>query len=123
VPSLAELYDRYAARLFAVALRIVDDRKTAADVIEEVFLEADLQASEAALIRLTRERALARGTRDASASPSQPTPRVLVEEAFYGGRDVRELSARYSLPEQAVRSMLRDGMAQLRSEFAREGQQ
>jgi len=123
VPTLAELYDRYAARLFAVALRIADDRRTAADVIEEVFLEADLNASEAALIRLTRERALARGTRDVAAIAGQPTPRLLVEEAFYGGRDVRELSARYSLPEPAVRSMLRDGMAQLRQEFAREGQQ
>lgn len=119
VPTIAEIYDRYAAQLFAVALRIVGDRKAAEDVIEEVFLEADPNASEAALIRLTRERALARGRRDAAAAtPAQPTPRLLVEEAFYGGRDVRELSARYALPEQAVRSMLRDGMAQLRREFA-----
>jgi len=118
VPTLAEIYDRHAARLFAVALRIAGDRTAAADIIEEVFLEADPNASEAALIRLTRERALARGTRAQAVTAGQPTPRLLVEEAFYGGRDVRELSARYALPEQAVRSMLRDGMAQLRQEFA-----
>jgi DNA-directed RNA polymerase specialized sigma24 family protein len=121
VPSLAELYDRYSARLFAVALRIVGDRDVACNVIEEVFLEADPNATEAALIRLTREQALARAKRDDIAvPPGQATPRLLVEEAFYGGRDVRELSARYAMPEQVVRSMLRDGMAQLRQEFAGE---
>ncbi|HYM61073.1 MAG TPA: hypothetical protein VEZ11_09295 [Thermoanaerobaculia bacterium] len=123
MPSIATLYDRYASRLFAVALRIVDDRKAAADVIEEVFLEADPNASEAALIRLTRERALGRGRRDAAAAGASPTPRQLVEDAFYGGRSVTELSARYALPEQAVRSMLRDGMVQLRREFADGGRQ
>jgi len=115
--TIEHLYDQYAARLFAVALRIVEDRAVAADVIEEVFLEADPNASEAALIRLTRERALARGRRAATAAGQQPTALQLVEEAFYCGRNVTELSALYSLPEQAVRSMLRDGMVQLRREL------
>ena len=47
-----------------------------------------------------------------------PTPQQLVEAAFYGGQRVSDLSETYALPERTVRSMLRDGMAQLKRQLA-----
>jgi RNA polymerase sigma-70 factor, ECF subfamily len=38
--AMSELYDRYAARLLGLALRIVGDRTDAEDVVQEVFAQA-----------------------------------------------------------------------------------
>ncbi len=43
--ALAELYDRYAAHLLAVARRMLRDRAEAEDLLHDVFLEAWRQAS------------------------------------------------------------------------------
>ena len=108
MPSSPTLYDRHAAQLFALALRITGDRAAAAEVI----------AGEASLVRATRDAALARRGRTAVAISGPPTPKVLVEAAFYGGQRVSDLSETYALPERTVRSMLRDGMAQLKRQLA-----
>jgi RNA polymerase sigma-70 factor (ECF subfamily) len=38
--ALAELYDRHAPQMLAVALRILQDRRDAEDLLHDVFLEA-----------------------------------------------------------------------------------
>ncbi|MDP9362339.1 MAG: hypothetical protein M3P29_12925 [Acidobacteriota bacterium] len=52
--------------------------------------------------------------------PGEADPRRIVEDAWYGGMTVSDLATSYSISEANVRGMLRDGMAQLRSQFAAE---
>ena len=125
-----ELYERHAARIYALALRVTSRSEDAAAVVEDVFVSlADGSAQydpqtgsvSAWLLRLARDRSLERQIRSESAPVSvgsAPTPRSLVEEAFYGGKGVADLAARHSLSEASVREMLRTGMAELRNQFA-----
>jgi DNA-directed RNA polymerase specialized sigma24 family protein len=116
--EVLRLYDAHAARLFALALRITGDEKAAAGVIEEVFTAEAVPSELADLVRLTREKAVARYDRSGSAaveSPGmKPLPRQLVEDAFYGGMSVADLARVYSLPEETVKAMLVSGMNELR---------
>lgn len=116
--DILALYDAHASRLFALALRITGDEGAAAAVLEEVFTSEAVPAELAGLVRLTRERALARYDRSvlAAVEPSamKPVPRQLVEDAFYGGMSVADLARIYSLSEETVRTMLTAGMAELR---------
>jgi len=112
------LYDRYAAQLFALALRITGDRAAAAEVVSSAFVSLGDLADEASLVRATRDAALARQGRAMVAVSGPPTPQLLVEAAFYGGQRVSDLSQTFALPERTVRSMLRDGMAQLKRQLA-----
>lgn len=117
------LYDEHAPRLYAVALRIVGDRDLAASVLEDVFVDVANGAADdfASLVRATRDLARARQVRPASPSvePAKPPkPRALVEQAFYDGMTVSNLAKAYSLSEELVRTMLLDGMAELRRQFA-----
>lgn len=120
--DVMKLYDAHAPRLFALALRITGDERIAADVIEEVFTSPAVPAELGDLVRLTREKALARYDRSGSASVEspgmKPFPRQLVEDAFYGGMTVADLARVYALPEETVRAMLATGMAELRLEVA-----
>ena len=122
--ALADLYDRHAPRLYAVALRITNDGDAAADALEAAFValsrKDDVQDPVTYLVRATRDCALARQTRPASAAvvPKEATPRTLVEDAWYGGLSVKDLAMKYGIPETTARGMLCDGMAQLRSQFA-----
>ena len=122
--NIEHLYDRHAARLYAIALRLTGDESTAAAVLEEVFVAVAAGAADptlGSLVRLTRDRSLIRQTRSASATvvnTDRPTPRQLVEAAFFGRKSLAELAAVYGLTETEVRTMLRDGMAELRSQFA-----
>jgi len=115
---MTTLYDRYAAQLFALALRITGDRAAAAEVVSSAFLSLGELADEASLVRATRDAALARRERAMVALSGPPTPQLLVEAAFYGGQRVSDLSQTFALPERTVRSMLRDGMAQLKRQLA-----
>lgn len=122
------LYDEHAPRLYAIALRITGDRDVAAVVLEEVFVDVANGAADdfASLARSTRERSLARQIRSASPPVDRaepPKPRVLVEKVFYDGMTVSNLATAYSLSEELVRTMLRDGMAELRAQFAESGTQ
>lgn len=131
--SLESLYDRHAPRLFAVALRILGDRDAAAATLEEVFLDAASAETYGSvggnpgtwLLRLTRDRALDRQTQTAAPfvheAGSRATPRLLVEDAFYRGLGVHDLASAWGIAEDVVRRMLRDGMAELRREFATGG--
>lgn len=122
--SIADLYDRYASRLYAIALRITGDRDAAADALEAAFLalsrNADIDDPAAYLIHATRDCALARQTRPASATvvPKEADPRTLVEDAWYNGMNISELAKRYGIAEEKARVMLCDGMAELRTKFA-----
>ena len=122
--SLADLYDRHAARLYAIALRITSDRDTAADALEAAFvaLSQNDDAGDAAvyLIHATRDCALARQTQPAPATvvPKEAEPRALVEDAWYNGMNVNDLAVRYGIPEEKARGLLCEGMAQLRTQFA-----
>jgi DNA-directed RNA polymerase specialized sigma24 family protein len=122
--SIADLYDRYAPRLYAIALRITEDRDAAADALESAFVSlsrnGDVADPAAYLIQATRDCALARQTRPASASvvSQEPSARTLVEEAWYNGMTVSDLARRYGMSESKARAMLCDGMAELRMEFA-----
>src|SRR6266568_6487884 len=111
------LYDRHAAELFALALRITGDHAAAAEVVSSAFLSLGELAGEASLVRATRDAALARRGRAVIAMTGPPTPLQLVEAAFYGGQRVSDVSQTFALPERTVRSMLRDGMAQLKRQF------
>jgi hypothetical protein len=121
--SLADLYDRHAARLYAIALRITNDRDAAADALEAAFVALsqndDVGDAAAYLIHATRDFALARQTRPAPAAvvPGEATPRNLVEDAWYNGMSVSDLATRYGISEGKARGMLCDGMAELRMKF------
>lgn len=116
------LYDAHAPRLFALALRITGDEKTAAAVIEEVFTSEAVPAELAGLVTLTRQKSLERydrsGARAVESPGMKPFPRQLVEDAFYGGMTVGDLARVYGLPEETVKAMLATGMAELRLEVA-----
>lgn len=122
--ALADLYDRHAPRLYAIALRITNDRDAAADALEAAFValsgKDDIADAGTYLVRATRDCALARQTRPASAAvvPTEATPRALVEDAWYNGLSVKDLSTKYGIAETRAREMLCDGMAQLRRQFA-----
>lgn len=112
------LYDRYAAQLFALALRITGDADAAAEVVSSAFLTLGGLADEASLVRATRDAAVARRGRAVVALAGPATPLKLVEAAFYGGQRISDLSQTFALPERTVRSMLRDGMAELKRQLA-----
>lgn len=120
------LYDEHAPRLYAVALHILGNPDAASSVLESVFVDVanggptDLGS----LIRAVRDLALTkkvRPVRPPVVNPESPTPRVLVEGAFYEGMTVQALAERYGLREELVRTMLHDGMADLRRQFAESG--
>jgi predicted RNA polymerase sigma factor len=122
--SLADLYDRHASRLYAIALRITNDRDAAADALESAFVSlsknADVGDPAAYLVHATRDCALGRQTRLASTTVvvQEPSARSLVEDAWYNGMTVSDLAARYRISEAKARGMLCDGMAELRMKFA-----
>src|SRR5437660_11912748 len=122
--SLADLYDRHASRLYAIALRITDDRDAAADALETAFVSlsknADAGDPVAYLVHATRDCALARQTRPASAPVvvQEPSARNMVEDAWYKGMTVNDLATRYGISEAKARGMLCEGMAELRVKFA-----
>jgi DNA-directed RNA polymerase specialized sigma24 family protein len=120
--EVLRLYDAHAPRLFALALRVHGgDRPAAAATLTEVFADPP-SAEPRDLVRAVRERALASRQvqipRSTVVENGEPSPRRLVEEAFYSGASVSELAQTYQLPESAVRSSLKDGMAALRQQFA-----
>jgi DNA-directed RNA polymerase specialized sigma24 family protein len=122
--SLAEIYDRHASLLYAIALRITNDRDAAADALESAFValsrNGDAGDPLPYLIHATRDCALARQTRPASANVvvAEPSPRSMVEEAWYNGMTVSDLATRHGISEANARGMLCDGMAELRMKFA-----
>jgi len=122
--SLAELYDLHAARLYAIALRITDDRDAAADALESAFVALsrndDIGDPVAYLVHATRDCALARQTRPASTPVvhQEPSARNMVEDAWYKGMTVNDLANRYGISEAKARGMLCEGMAELRVKFA-----
>jgi DNA-directed RNA polymerase specialized sigma24 family protein len=116
--SSLSLYDRHAAHLFALALRMTGDRAAAAEVVSAAFLTLGALADEVSLVRAVRDAAIARSGRAAVTMAGPPTPRMLVEAVFYGGQGVSDLSKTFALPERTVRAMLLDGMAQLKRQFA-----
>ncbi len=102
------------------------DTVAAVAVLEETFrtiwsdppdARADGQAS---LARITREsaRRLTAQSNACSGKPARSTPRDFVETAYYERRSVGELASTSGLPEAEVRRMLREGMDEIRRQFA-----
>ncbi len=121
--AIADLYDRHASRLYALALRITGDRDAAADALADAFdalgRNDEVRDPETFLVRATRDYALARQTqkRPAAVVPTAATPRQMVEDAWYG-MTVSDLATVYRISEADVRGMLRAGMSELRSQLA-----
>ena len=94
------LYDAHAPRLFALALRITGDEAQAASVLEEVFTRGDTPSELTDLIRKTREISLFRGIRSeglpVGPQRQEPSPRQLVEDAFYRGMSVADLASAWN---------------------------
>lgn len=127
--DIQELYDAHAPRLYALALRITGDRDAAAAALEDAFLRlwesADTTAGDPfhSLVRLTRERALARRQGQSAASDvgtMDATPASLVEELFFGGLSLHDLARRHGLGESQVRRMIHEGMSALRMRVAQQ---
>ena len=116
------LYDAFAPRLYALALRITGEERIAAEIVQEIFTGEVVPAQPAELVRMTREKALARYDRSGSAAVEtpgvKPVPRQLVDDVFFGGLSIADLARIYSMSEDAVRSMLQTGMAELRAGVA-----
>ena len=127
--DVAVLYDNYASRVYALALRITGDRDTAADIVEDLFVrigngslahDEGRGTFDAWLTRTARDASLVRRQARSSFStvdPGEATPRSLVEAAFFGGMSATELAKTYSLGEDEVRRRLCNGMAELRTQF------
>ena len=116
--DILALYDEHAARLYALALRITADEATATAVIEDVFTTPPVPTDLGGLVRAVREKSLERpnrsGGRPVHPDGGAPTPRRLVEEAFFEGKSVTELAKTFSLDENTVRVMLRQGLDELK---------
>ena len=129
--SVAALYDRHAARMYAVALRVTADPASASEVLVDLFAAivdgaVSLPAGADAalwLLRLTRDRAAARQTQNARSSvdaltnATELTPRALVEAAFFSGLTVEEAATRLGASEETIRTKLREGMAGIRAQL------
>lgn len=127
--DIAALYDSYASRVYALALRITGRSEVAADIVEDLFIrigngslahDPRLGSFDSWLIREARDIALKRREAQSAVSTvhqGEATPRTLVEAAFFGGMTATELSRMYSLGEDEVRRRLCNGMAELRTEF------
>lgn len=127
--DIATLYDSYASRVYALALRITGDRDAAADITEDLFVQIGngslvhdprMGSFDAWLTRVARDVALKR--REAQTPVSnvvrgEVTPRSLVEAAFFGGMSASELSRMHAMSEDEVRRRLCNGMAELRTQF------
>ena len=123
--EIESLYDAYAPRLYALALRITGEEGTAADALEEAFVQLSELTDQMGedqfriLVRLTRDAALTRRHVQSAAATvdrSGATPAGLVEELFFGGLSLQELAGRYRLGEAELRRMIQEGMRALRAQ-------
>ena len=128
-PDIATLYDNYASRVYALALRITHDRDAAADITEDLFVQIGngslvhdprMGSFDAWLVRTARDLSLKRREAQpdvSSVDPGEATPRSLVEAAFFGGMSASDLSRMHAMNEEEVRRRLCNGMAELRTQF------
>jgi len=116
--DILALYDEYAPRLYAIALRITGDEKAAARALEDVFVTNPVPGDLAGLVRAVREKSLGRENRTSGRSVvsdgGAPTPRLVVEKAFFEGKSVADLAKTFSIDEKTVRVMLRQGLDELK---------
>jgi RNA polymerase sigma factor (sigma-70 family) len=84
--ALAELYDRHAALLFALIVRILHDRAEAEDALQDVFIRVWQRAETynpvfgtpiAWLVRIARNRAIDRLRRRAASPATEPAAAVV----------------------------------------------
>lgn len=116
--DIVALYDEFAPKLYALALRITGDEQIAGDVLEEIFTSPPVPTDLGGLVRAVREKSLGRENRSSVRSVvsdgEAPTPRRLVEAAFFEGQSLGDLSKTFSIDEKTVRVMLRQGLDELK---------
>jgi RNA polymerase sigma factor (sigma-70 family) len=116
--ALAELYDRYAGIVNALALRLLRETKDAEDLVQAVFLSAWRQAESydptggtplAWLLAMARERALDRlhGRPVADLVGIQRPPRAL---GYYTGLTATELADQFARPDNAIQDREHAGL-------------
>ncbi|MDP9071794.1 MAG: hypothetical protein M3N68_11085 [Actinomycetota bacterium] len=117
--ALAQVYERHAAHVFAMARRIVGNAAQAADVVEEVFVDLwdrpeafdPAQGSlRAYLLQLARTRSIGVGRAAGGPlpAPTQDDEREshLVEMTFFEGRSCREVGRALGIPEEEVKASI-----------------
>jgi DNA-directed RNA polymerase specialized sigma24 family protein len=115
--NLQQLYDNYAPQMYAVALRILHDQKTAEDILVQAFVAwtRSEEQEPARLLRLTRDLALLRVRKKRITPVAEVTPQKLLELVFFEGFTIAELAESCSLSAAEVRNLLVSEVARMRT--------
>jgi RNA polymerase sigma-70 factor, ECF subfamily len=129
--ALATLYERHAALLLGLALRIVREKREAEDLLHDVFLETWRSAKDfdpkrgrvrtwlairmrSRALDLQKSARVSRNTGDGGLELGQEQRRVL-ELAYFEGLSCTEIAERVAIPVGTVKSRIAAGLDRLRS--------
>src|SRR3990170_492039 len=133
--ALEDLYDRYRAMAFAIALRITADSTLAEDVVQDAFLGVWRHADRYVegrgsvktwLLSIVHHRAIEAGRLDAvevraALATLSDVQREAIELAYFGGLSQTEIAERMATPLGTVKSRMRLGLLAMRRALVGEG--